>query len=632
MNFIQFKTEAMKEFYIDITDYKYFYLSFQGAYLNNNDLVLPFLNYLIEKNIPMNFILEKSNQSTFKKNLNKKEKKDSQEKNPLKDQNEEKKKLLELQGNFYNSEIAYLEAQLKMKSIDEEAEQFKKGQGQLFNKIAKISQNYANEREKKKNEYKERNSYFLDPEDHYFNAKEFCFEIQKLEWEEKMKKDEIIRKDKVKKDNPIIITYNDVFKLRLQQAFIFYMYLIFLFCFMILHRFSSFDDIIEFNANNYLENVFIKNPIMKNFIDRPSPEKMKKGYKFDDYITNSRDWIIYQNFILNNLMLQADGQTDYRKSYNKIMLTNNVNHNSAVYGATELLQFNHKFSKKHKFEFYVNETNTLNDYSKSRFMQFSFQENDTSLDFNSTNFLEDKNKEEQDKESDYKNTDTKGGSIMEDFIEKIEDLFIHKFLDQDIKICDHDYLEFKNTFIPKVELKELILELGDSWFFGDIKDRTIPLKIPIEKLNTSNDTKDLNFFNFLKNETINNKQDFEYDEELNTVEIYFKNISSSRDDVEMPGKLMQYKNTGFKVYYDLSKHDPSLYDGLGQNILKNLYAYEELRYSNIDFTLTHNRFNLPIRILINFEISNLGYTHSHFIIQIIDFNGKKSSMVKINLR
>jgi hypothetical protein len=87
-----------------------------------------------------------------------------------------------------------------------------------------------------------------------------------------------------------------------KQALICHLYLIFVFCFMTAHRFSKFSDDFESNVYNYMENNLFNGPFLKNVLCRPSSDRDRNGFTID-HICNSRDWIIYQNFIINNLSL-----------------------------------------------------------------------------------------------------------------------------------------------------------------------------------------------------------------------------------------------------------------------------------------------------------------------------------------
>jgi len=309
---------------------------------------------------------------------------------------------------------------------------------------------------------------------------------------------------------------------------------------------------------------------MKNLIFRPK-ETLESSNKLENYIRNSRDWIIYQNLIFNNIIVR-EGENDHEKnSFNKIHLTSDDTHTSAVYGPFRYLQFNHKFSKTHELK-----TSTTTD---------------------------------EDHHQNHK-------------------MILLNFNNEETKISDQDYLRLKNTFIPTIKMKDICMDISDSSILSEIKDGTNRLKISLQNLTQSNNNENKNFLEFKEIKNINGKY-FNYNETENSVEISFKKHNIYSDE-SLQGKLGGYKNSGYKVYYDLAEHNPSEYDKIYQNIFKNLYSSSKLRFSNMDFTLVHNRFNLPIRVLINFEISKTGFTNSFLSIEILDYEDKHNLKVNKN--
>jgi len=575
--FAEFKTENLNEFKILIAEYKYYYLGFQGTILNNEDKVLPFLNYLNEHNYPMNFTLMRIRSSNILKEPNQIAKNNIEQNRKF-----EIKKEVKLEVNLYFSEISYLEANLKTRKLIEEDRQYKQGKGTLFNNLQKISEKFKKEKLKKAEEFKIRNENFFDPEDKYFNVKEFCFEIKKLNWEEKKKKEEIIRKGKKKKDNPMLITYNDVFKYRLKETIYFYLYFICILVFMVNHRYSNFEDKIEYNIRDYFEKIFFKNSIYKNFLLSKQNNKFSSDFTLND----QRYWAIYQTFIINNILVNVDFYKDIRELYNSILLTDDKNHPIANYNGYKTAQFSLKFAKRHLFK-----------------------NNDSGKKVDDYTCGKDKN---------CKNSN-----------------FLRDFLDKNIVINDKDYEEYINNFLyGDINLdKGFSLDLSYDNLDRDYKEKNSPININIDNFFFEENLYAEFIKNFLDNKLLNNFDDslnFDYDKVNHTIKMFFHEIIDEKQiESKTKGKIREYTKTGYKIYYNISQHNEDIYDKFSNYFLRGFDSSEDLKFTNIDFTFKHNKFNLPLRILINFELSNIGYVNFDYDIIVLDF--VKSNFLKVCL-
>jgi len=592
----------MKEFKILITDFKKYYMLFQDACLNDEDKVLPFLDYLNENNMMMNFILIKTKDDKYITSEDKNEIiKNDNKTNDIDFENKKKKKELESKGNFYFSEIAYLEAELKIKRINEENKLFKQGQGVLYNNLVNIGKKLKKKKQKIADDLKIRNENFLDPEDKYFNVKEFCFEIQKLEWEEKKKKEETIRKEIAKKDDPIVVTYNDVFHFRLKESIYFYIYLFFLMMFIFYHKFSKIDNSIKYNIYSFFEDTLFRNSLYKNILGKATNDLSIEEFDSDNIFNSKKKFIIFQSLILNNIFSTYNASNDYDK-FNEILLSDDYNNSHAFYNAFRHAQFNYKFSKRYIFRDDSNKTNS----EKKRVYNTSQSNQRKLTEFNKKfyNYCPRFLKKEENK----------------NFTEFSS--FLRNYYEEELNINQQRLFNFLKNFIPKVSLKEgYSMDLSDSMVFNDKEDNYFPIMI---NLNLKNETNVLNqkLLEFLKNKKLNKIPDsFIFDESNRDLEIYFQ--YNPQNNQKMKGKLRDYKNTGFKVYYDFSEHEPTLYNNVSQSILNNLFLKDELRYANIDLLIKHNKFNLPIRILVSFERSTFDYIYFQFKIFLLDFKLKK---------
>lgn len=540
LTFLDLKFEALREFSIT-QEIQQYYLYFDELLLNNEDFIFGYLQYFSERNSYLKFYLKQN----IEKNMIE-----------LKKEKNEKKKTQEIDENYYFNEIAYLEADIKLSKIKHDQEEFKKGNSELNKKLQQISENTEKEIQKKVDDLNSKNKNFLDLEDQYFNVKETCFEIEKLENAKREQQEYKIRNEKIKKDDPILITYKDVFKFRAKESCYFFLYLFCLCFFMVNHKFSSFSDSIEINSNNFVKDILIKNPIFKHFIGVSVQKENKMSFiknKKQDYFLNTRnDLLIYQLVLLNNIF--SKNFSTFSNDYESIGMSLNKS-GISWNGPNSYTQFNHKLSKKSYFE----------------------------------------NKQKDSLDSMYGNQYIVDDEILKDNI---------------------------NTFLP--ELKENInyynLDLTDSFFCNDNNDYNFPVKFSLLNYSMFNVPIET-VIKKIMNPT-NYSQILDKSRDNINLTIYYN--FDNKTDSNLKGLFRNYDDNGYKLYYDFSDHDPLIYSFISKKILKKFYNSDDLKFINFDLTIRHKYFQVPIRIVINFELSNLGLIHSEYKINMLDFNYREN--------